>query len=1071
MQNLVRGLYRRSCRVALGSSLCLCCVGQGIAAIQFEDVSATAGPFPVTESWGVTATDINGDGWTDIFYNAHRQRPYVFRNEGSGQFTDVTLRVDRSSSWIEFAGDQHAGTWADFDNDGDKDLLVATGINVDAQFFVNQGGYFLDEASAYGLAGDGAGRGAFWADFSGDGYADLLTTTFNPTKELAQAPSLMTFQRQSAAGFSCGPRNNHIHVNDFNVDGKADVLCMRESSRDKLWDISDYALSGGAFVDISAAMPASALIADSAAADFTGNLQTDLLIVRGNLRLTEAHLAGPDRIEVRVGGSDEGSSAVANTAFQFVGGDRIQFDISSEQFGRWTTFIGAGKVRPTEDGPFTLDNSDPTVWGQGTFDPVFGKSIYINYDTTLNEWQVRLFWGVDGGRAYFMIDRLSGSGFGNLRLTGRTNGDNALSPHLLVNNDGAFSNQAGARGIGSAVRCAGAGVGDFDNDMDVDVYMVCRGGAQNLPNRLYINDGTGRFTLVPNAGGAEGPVGAAVADGAGTGDSVTVADFDNDGFLDLFVVNGLNLQPSRLGGPAKLYRNAGNPNKWLQLDLDGTSSNRDGLGAKVFVTTADGKTQLREQDGGYHRWSQNDQRLHFGLGANSLITRLRVEWPGVGGQVNVNEFYNINVGTGQRYRVTEGTAGIISGRLVRLTPGAALGDVAPSPGDECGETAASNPKPLQEPWYHNDYGPALLLWKDCSTSMWHVRVKGGKSQTTLRYKGRLVSSAPFSSMSGFSLESTDSLSLLTPNEAAFTLNVRGVLEDGFDFTVPSGVQCLELESPAGELILVGAGRWAAKAPLNLQTMQPCTGAEVPSVGIAGVQVDETAGSVSVPVTLSKAPAAGQTVTVNFATANGTATAGRDYVAKSGTLSFSAGQTSKTIAVTILDDALLEGPETFAVTLGAVTGGLPGNTSATVTINDDEGVACGAPAYSAGSEPGMFVWRDCAAHGTSQKWFFRVTAGGSGTVQRYDGTITSTPAPTAAGFSIEGADVLSVIGDTVTYSLGVKGAAQDGIDVMVPNGAATCVAASRLPEGALVRVGAGRIPVSLPFSLSDLGVCR
>jgi hypothetical protein len=60
---------------------------------------------------------------------------------------------------------------------------------------------------------------------------------------------------------------------------------------------------------------------------------------------------------------------------------------------------------------------------------------------------------------------------------------------------------------------------------------------------------------------------------------------------------------------------------------------------------------------------------------------------------------------------------------------------------------------------------------------------------------------------------------------------------------------------------------------------------------------------------------------------------------------------------------------------------------------------------------------------------------------------------------------------VTYSLRVKGAAQDGIDLTVPNGASTCVAASGLPEGAVVRVGAGRKPVSLPFSLSDFGACR
>ena len=63
-----------------------------------------------------------------------------------------------------------------------------------------------------------------------------------------------------------------------------------------------------------------------------------------------------------------------------------------------------------------------------------------------------------------------------------------------------------------------------------------------------------------NAGGAAGPVGVAVASGAGTADSVISGDYDVDGFLDLFVTNGLNLQPLHFGGPNKLFHNNGNAN-------------------------------------------------------------------------------------------------------------------------------------------------------------------------------------------------------------------------------------------------------------------------------------------------------------------------------------------------------------------------------------------------------------------------------------------------------------------------------------------------------------------------------
>ena len=91
---------------------------------------------------------------------------------------------------------------------------------------------------------------------------------------------------------------------------------------------------------------------------------------------------------------------------------------------------------------------------------------------------------------------------------------------------------------------------------------------------------------------------------------------------------------------------------------------------------------------------------------------------------------------------------------------------------------------------------------------------------------------------------------------------------------------------------------------------------------------------SITVTLSAA--SGQTVTVNYATANGTATAGSDYTATSGTLTFNPGDTSKPINVPITSDTAVEGNETFTVTLSSpsnATLGAP--TTHTYTINDDD----------------------------------------------------------------------------------------------------------------------------------------
>jgi ASPIC and UnbV/FG-GAP-like repeat/Immunoglobulin domain len=249
----------------------------------------------------------------------------------------------------------------------------------------------------------------------------------------------------------------------------------------------------------------------------------------------------------------------------------------------------------------------------------------------------------------------------------------SVLPNYLYRNDGGgtFTRVGAGTTLDGNHNSTAAAWGDYDNDGDLDLFVSCGGppgGSTGRPNLFYRNDGNGTFTSLTSLpandleyeGGPsngcnwgdydnDGWLDLFVANLAGKNDflyhnngdgtftkitnSVAVndaasswaaawGDYDNDGFLDLFVSNR--------DGANFLYHNNGNGNHWIEFRLIGTRSNRAAIGAKVRVhATINGRTfwQMREVPGGDAHMGQNSLYVHVGLSDATNADLVRIEWP------------------------------------------------------------------------------------------------------------------------------------------------------------------------------------------------------------------------------------------------------------------------------------------------------------------------------------------------------------------------------------------------------------------------------------------------------------
>ena len=257
----------------------------------------------------------------------------------------------------------------------------------------------------------------------------------------------------------------------------------------------------------------------------------------------------------------------------------------------------------------------------------------------------------------------------------------------------AFTNQ----GHTMAAMCIS--LGDYNNDGWLDLYIS---DFQGSSDHLWKNDGQGSFDEVSDRAGITLPTRAVLSFGGG------FFDYDNDGWLDLFIANGhvypeveqatpevrykqvntlfhndgrgkftdvtkssgdgfatpyvgrgvafadfdndgfVDVMVGNNGDPPLLLHNGGgNGLHFVSFKLIGTKSNRDAMGARLTLT-AGGVAQIREIAGGGSYLSQSDLRAHFGLGSAAKVEKLEITWPSGAHQsfhdFAADQFYSIQEG-------------------------------------------------------------------------------------------------------------------------------------------------------------------------------------------------------------------------------------------------------------------------------------------------------------------------------------------------------------------------------------------------------------------------------------------
>ena len=468
----------------------------------------------------------------------------------------------------------------DHDGDGDLDIYFVNGSRLDLApgaepprdaLYRNDGGWrFTDVTGAAGLGDTGWGCGACAADVDNDGDVDLYVTNWGPNV-LYRNRGNGTFERAEGSGAEDPGMSTSASFGDFDRDGLVDLFVVN-------------------YVEID---PRTARRRGDPACVYKG-----IPIFCGPGGLTPAR----DTLYMNRGGGrfeDASEAWGVREAPPSYGLGTLVADVNRDG---WPDVIVANDTRRT----YCFVNEGGKRFREA------GVYLGIAYN--------------DHGVAQAGMGLASGDirGLGRDDIFLTTFEDDTNTLHLADGRgmyvDGTFPSGLG----GESYPYLGWGTFFFDADSDGDLDLFVANGhvapqadsmrssiGYRQRSQLFLNDGTGRFTLCSACGG-----------GLETKRSFRGAafgDLDDDGDPDVVVsaIDDIPLVLENAGAPA---------NAWVSFRLEGTRSNRSAIGARVKIE-AGGRRQERTVQGGSSFASQNELAARFGLGSAERIDAVRVEWP------------------------------------------------------------------------------------------------------------------------------------------------------------------------------------------------------------------------------------------------------------------------------------------------------------------------------------------------------------------------------------------------------------------------------------------------------------